>query len=514
MNFTCGQFFLEKPGRCPWGIPGIPIFCIMSKDTCQSDDECDDDKKCCQSGCGLSCMMPLTTNKPGKCPRVPQGDKDCDRKGDMCDRDTDCPGNRKCCFNGCQRDCRVPEAPKRIKPGVCPAMNAINPNLCKITKDECKMDDDCFGHLKCCFNGCFSECMKRPQPRPKPGMCPITDYIPPENCSDTEDKCMDDTQCQGRDKCCATGCLKECVTPPAVKKPGMCPILDYINPEDCEVTEDECEEDSDCDGRDKCCDTGCIKECITPPIEVKPGECPLVNFISPELCTATEDECEYDNDCKGRDKCCATGCIQECVTPPKGRPEINSTFVHVVGRCPKPWKGRDGVCDRRGDMCHDDNNCNETTKCCFNGCQKDCIEPIPVYKIGSCPKPWKGQDGICDRRGDMCSVDIDCEDSEKCCFNGCQRDCVKPHTRDLSERPGQCPSPWKEQPCDRRGDMCDTDDDCGDSAGNKCCHNGCQKDCAKPGERIHPYEFFNFCLGPVNTAGKSHLKISKLSCQI
>lgn len=427
-------------------------------------------------------MMPLTTNKPGKCPRVPRGDKDCDRKGDMCDRDTDCPGNRKCCFNGCQRDCSVPEAPKRIKPGVCPAMNAINPNLCKTTKGECKMDDDCFGHLKCCFNGCFSECMKRPQPRPKPGVCPIADYIPPENCSDTEDKCMDDTHCQGRDKCCATGCLKECVTPPAVKKPGMCPILDYINPEDCEVTEDECEEDSDCDGRDKCCHTGCIKECITPPIEVKPGECPVVDVISPELCIVTEDECEYDNDCKGRDKCCATGCIQECVTPPKERPEINSTFVHVAGRCPKPWKGRDGVCDRRGDLCDDDNNCNETTKCCFNGCQKDCIEPIPVFKIGSCPKPWKGQDGICDRRGDVCSFDFDCEDSEKCCFNGCQRDCVKPHAKDSSERPGHCPSPWKEQPCDRRGDMCDTDDDCGDSAGNKCCHNGCQKDCVKPGE--------------------------------
>ena len=43
-----------------------------------------------------------------------------------------------------------------------------------------------------------------------------------------------------------------------------------------------------------------------------------------------------------------------------------------------------------------------------------------------CPIPWKGLNGICDRRGDMCKNNADCgEDGEKCCFNGCQKDCVK-----------------------------------------------------------------------------------------
>ena len=497
----------------------------MSWDACKLDDECDDDKKCCMFGCGRECVLPLSANKPGKCPKVPQGSKVCDKKGDMCDRDTDCPGTRKCCYNGCQRNCSVPESPQRIKPGVCPGLNAINPNLCKSTKNECKRDGDCFGQLKCCFNGCYNECLKRPRPRRKPGMCPVTDYISPENCSDTEDKCMDDTQCPGRDKCCATGCLQECVTPPAEKKPGLCPIVDYIPPELCEVTEDECEEDEDCKGRDKCCATGCIKECITPPIVVKPGKCPISDYIPRELCNVTEDECENDNDCKGKGKCCATGCIKECVTPPivvkpgkcpisdyiapelckvtedeckndndcQGKDKCCATGCikecvtppgdrpPKVGRCPKPWKGLNGICDRRGDMCDNDDGCNVTAKCCFNGCQKDCIKPVPVSKPGNCPKPWKGEDGICDRRGDMCNVDIDCDKSEKCCFNGCQRDCVKPGTRKLSVKPGQCPLPWKEQPCDRRGDMCQSDQDCGDS-GNKCCHNGCQKDCVKPGE--------------------------------
>lgn len=48
------------------------------------------------------------------------------------------------------------------------------------------------------------------------------------------------------------------------------------------------------------------------------------------------------------------------------------------------------------------------------------------YKPHICPQPWKGLNGICDRRGDLCKSNADCgEDGEKCCFNGCQKDCVK-----------------------------------------------------------------------------------------
>ncbi|KAJ7381020.1 hypothetical protein OS493_004615 [Desmophyllum pertusum] len=43
-----------------------------------------------------------------------------------------------------------------------------------------------------------------------------------------------------------------------------------------------------------------------------------------------------------------------------------------------------------------------------------------------CPRPWKGLDGICDRRGDMCQNNADCgTNGDKCCFNGCQKDCIK-----------------------------------------------------------------------------------------
>lgn len=63
---------------------------------------------------------------------------------------------------------------------------------------------------------------------------------------------------------------------------------------------------------------------------------------------------------------------------------------------------------------------NECTLCVLH------VDGLVPSKPYICPRPWKGLDGICDRRGDMCQNNADCgEDGEKCCFNGCQKDCVK-----------------------------------------------------------------------------------------
>lgn len=43
--------------------------------------------------------------------------------------------------------------------------------------------------------------------------------------------------------------------------------------------------------------------------------------------------------------------------------------------CPAPWKGLNRICDRRGDSCTKNEDCREVGgKCCFNGCQKDCVQ--------------------------------------------------------------------------------------------------------------------------------------------
>jgi len=54
----------------------------------------------------------------------------------------------------------------------------------------------------------------------------------------------------------------------------------------------------------------------------------------------------------------------------------------------------------------------------------DCYYCHKLAKPGTCPKPWKGYEGICDFRGDMCGHDSDCGGDDRCCFNGCQNDCV------------------------------------------------------------------------------------------
>ena len=470
-----------KQGECPPSANIPPENCSDTSNKCDNDLQCPGKDKCCATGCFNECITPPVKTKPGECPLndyIPP--ELCEVTEDKCKEDSDCKRRDKCCFSGCILECMTPPIIVIEKPGKCPTVDFIDRESCEVTTDECNDDYDCIGRDKCCATGCIQECVTPPRrpvtPAPlKQGECPPSANIPPENCSDTSNKCDNDSQCPGKDKCCATGCFNECITPPVKTKPGGCPLNDYIPPELCEVTEDKCKEDSDCKRRDKCCFSGCISECMTPSIIIieKPGKCPTVDFIDRESCEVTTDKCNDDYDCKGRDKCCATGCIQECVTPPR-RPEPRKE-----GQCPKPWKGLNGICDRRGDMCSDDKDCSGLALCCFNGCQKDCIDPIPKDKPGICPNPWKGQDGICDRRGDMCTVDVDCDETEKCCFNGCQRDCVAPGKRS-AEKPGQCPNPWKEQPCDRRGDMCEEDSDC--DSGSKCCHNGCQKDCVKPGE--------------------------------
>lgn len=45
-----------------------------------------------------------------------------------------------------------------------------------------------------------------------------------------------------------------------------------------------------------------------------------------------------------------------------------------VGQCPKPWKDK-RFCDRMGDRCKDESECFGNFRCCFNGCQKDCVKP-------------------------------------------------------------------------------------------------------------------------------------------
>ncbi|XP_022806051.1 uncharacterized protein LOC111343164 [Stylophora pistillata] len=70
------------------------------------------------------------------------------------------------------------------------------------------------------------------------------------------------------------------------------------------------------------------------------------------------------------------------------RPFKPNCFSDKPGRCPAPWLGLDGKCDKMGDLCRRDNGCPDDQKCCFNGCQNECVAKDPNEKYGGiCPIP-------------------------------------------------------------------------------------------------------------------------------
>lgn len=60
----------EKAGKCPVASPYMAGDC---SNYCSYDYECEDDKKCCSSGCGEACQSPVfkdSFSKGAECPRV------------------------------------------------------------------------------------------------------------------------------------------------------------------------------------------------------------------------------------------------------------------------------------------------------------------------------------------------------------------------------------------------------------------------------------------------------------
>lgn len=70
-----------------------------------------------------------------------------------------------------------------------------------------------------------------------------------------------------------------------------------------------------------------------------------------------------------------------------------SPFLDKPGRCPKPRNGVQEVCvytldpndprPLREDKCQRDNDCADDQKCCYNGCDNDCVPKDPNEKYGT-----------------------------------------------------------------------------------------------------------------------------------
>ncbi|KAL8179789.1 UNVERIFIED_CONTAM: hypothetical protein K2H54_072883 [Gekko kuhli] len=100
-----------------------------------------------------------------------------------------------------------------------------------------------------------------------------------------------------------------------------------------------------------------------------------------------------------------------------GMPTSTEAKVHP-GKCPKPTGP--GHC---AEMCRKDSDCPADQKCCSNGCGRNCMKAIrvrPPRSLGQCPRPQGA--GLC---VEWCSKDSDCGAGQKCCSNGCGHECMK-----------------------------------------------------------------------------------------
>ncbi|XP_033641762.1 cysteine-rich motor neuron 1 protein-like isoform X3 [Asterias rubens] len=474
-------------------------------DECQTDTNCTlSSHKCCFNGCGYFCtevLIPTSSAAPcpevlcrigcpfgyqqdvngcsvcacneqtvihdGLCPSVDE-----DTVGiciESCQHDGNCTETQKCCTNGCGHQCVqavLPEQDEGTKMGDCPIPDRDVIGLCL---EECSVDRDCSGDLKCCSNGCGHQCIEAVQERPviHAGDCPLIDDGVFGVCSES---CHHDGNCTETQKCCSNGCGHSCmeVVQPVVCAEIMCAIY-------CEFGYQQTQ-----DGCDTC---SCVEDRM-----VKEGSCPVLEDGMIGLCV---ESCSSDGECNNDMKCCSNGCGHTCVQPVKvvcaeimcaiycefGYQQnqdgcdtcscLEDTTVKE-GSCPVLEDGMMGLCV---ESCSSDGECNNDMKCCSNGCGHTCVQPVKVLKPGRCPAVITNYLGFC---VEECFNDNSCTDSMKCCSNGCGHSCQQPVK---VIKPGTCPVfPQSDiPPCK---DECYDDGDCADSW--KCCQLGCGHTCAKP----------------------------------
>ncbi|CAC5389450.1 unnamed protein product [Mytilus coruscus] len=104
---------------------------------------------------------------------------------------------------------------------------------------------------------------------------------------------------------CITGCTyQRC-------KQGSCP-------KDPQVTcASNCMLDEECNGKKMCC-SGCCRD-PAPVLDPKPGKCPNdpSQLTVQRPCYLRKSECERDTQCDGKRKCCRFSCRNFCVDPDK-----------------------------------------------------------------------------------------------------------------------------------------------------------------------------------------------------
>jgi WAP-type (Whey Acidic Protein) 'four-disulfide core' len=207
----------------------------------------------------------------------------------------------------------------------------------------------------------------------KSGTCPVNS-LPASGSR----QCYRDSNCSGRQKCCQVGSTayfycanpKTATTlpPTSLPKYGNCPDVQSNAVGSCVL---QCNTDSSCSGNLKCCSNGCGMVCrapVTPTVTtIKSGSCPAVSGNS--MNGWCDQRCTTDGDCAGTNKCCSNGCGKRCLTPVT----LLTGPVVKAGRCSDALTFNGGCVMQ----CSSDGHCSGTSKCCRNACANVCVRPIP-----------------------------------------------------------------------------------------------------------------------------------------
>ncbi|VDM58532.1 unnamed protein product [Angiostrongylus costaricensis] len=282
-GFCCSGAEAQKRGACPSCDDGV-CFCV----DVTNGEEIPGTRTANDTP---NCKGPIR----GRCPDI------------VCR--TSCPYGVERNENGCSScRCRNPCAPVRCPQG----------SLCIMTAVNCFEMDNCPPQPRCILNLC-------PHGEPFVSQLGVV-----ETCNSNE-------QCPPGHWCHQIGFSSSglcCPSPLRLMHIGTCPLslpqLDQVS--DCRF---DCRADDDCNIGEKCCYDGCGLRCkevrassgglsgIGKPNVTKPGMCP---FFDERTCSKKpyKNQCSWDSECDGVQKCCSDGCGLKCL-----HPEENSVCLHM-----------------------------------------------------------------------------------------------------------------------------------------------------------------------------------------
>ncbi|XP_069092794.1 WAP four-disulfide core domain protein 8-like isoform X2 [Pleurodeles waltl] len=156
--------------------------------------------------------------------------------------------------------------------------------------------------------------------------------------------------------------------------------------------------------------------------------------------------------------------------------------------CPYPGMART-ECSLKNQQvtCYDDSNCAGDEKCCYEMCNRKCMKSVPAQS-DLCPLLTSAELNKCDEVVIGCQSDFECLTDERCCFSMCEDKCVKVHD-------SFCPYPGMARTeCSLKNQQVTCYDDSNCAGDEKCCYEMCNRKCMKSvPDTVHA----GFCPPPI-----------------